>query len=156
MRFQSTRFRNGLGLCLCLGLALPAYTAALALPEAQACGGNSTVDILGAEAAASARAFLAKLQSAVQSGDKTALSGMVSYPLLVIRSGARTRIRSRAAFLAQYDRLFTPAIRKAILAQKSQCLFGNSSGAMIGDGELWFREESPGGWKIITINQSTP
>jgi hypothetical protein len=45
-------------------------------------------------------------------------------------------------------------VRDAILHQTSQCLFGNSSGAMVGNGELWFREQAPDQWKIITINES--
>ena len=42
--------------------------------------------------------------------------------------------------------------------QTAQCLFGNSLGAMVGGGEVWFREQAPGQWKIITINEtaSTP
>lgn len=122
--------------------------------QAQACGGNSTVDILGAQAAAGARNFLAQLQAALRSSDKERIEGMVSYPLLVLRPGRRTHIRRQNALLANYNRIFTPAIRKAILDQTAKCLFGNSSGAMVGNGEVWFREQAQGEWKIVTINQS--
>jgi len=120
----------------------------------QACGGNSTVDALGEKPAASARAFLAQLQAAVQSNNKEEIAGMISYPVLVLRSGKRTHIQKKQAFLADYGLIFTDPVRDAILHQTAQCLFGNSSGAMVGNGELWFREQAPGQWKVITINES--
>jgi hypothetical protein len=120
----------------------------------QACGGNSTVDALGAKTAASARAFLVQLQAAVQSNNKEDVAGMISYPLLVLRLGKRTHIQKKQAFLANYSLIFTDPVREAIQHQTAQCLFGNSSGAMIGNGEVWFREQAPDQWKIITINES--
>jgi hypothetical protein len=134
--------------------AAPGLLEAQAASGTQACGGNSTVDVLGAKTAMSARAFLAQLQAAVQSNNKEQIEGMISYPLLVLRSGKRTRIRQKQAFLANYGQIFSTPIRDAILHQTAQCLFGNSSGAMAGSGEVWFREQAPGQWKIITINES--
>src|ERR1700677_3086370 len=120
----------------------------------QACGGNSTVDILGAKTAASARGFLAQLQAAAQSNNKEQIAEMISYPLLVLRSGKRTHIRQKKEFLTNFGLIFTDPVRDAILHQTAQCLFGNSTGAMVGNGELWFREQAPDQWKIITINES--
>jgi hypothetical protein len=119
-----------------------------------ACGGNSTVDLLGAKTAAGARAFLAQLQAAVQSNNKEEIAGMVGYPLLVLRDGKRTRVQRKEALLSNYDRIFTAPVRAAILQQTAPCLFGNSSGAMIGSGEVWFREEAPEQWKITTVNET--
>jgi len=119
-----------------------------------ACGGNSTVDALGVKTAASARAFLDQLQAGVQSNNKEQIAGMISYPLLVLRSGKRTHVQRKQAFLTNYGLIVTDPVRDAILHQTAQCLFGNSSGAMVGNGEVWLREESPGQWKIITINES--
>ena len=109
---------------------------------------------LGEKTATSARAFLAQLQAAVQSNNKEAIAGMISYPLLVLRSGKRTHEQKPQAFLANYSLIFTDPVRDAVLHQTAQCLFGNSSGAMVGNGAVWFREEGPGQWKIITINES--
>ena len=78
--------------------------------------------------AASARAFLAQLQVAVQSNNKEEIAGMISYPQLVLRSGKRTRIQKKQAFLTNYRLIFTDPVRDAILHQTAQCLFGNSSG----------------------------
>jgi hypothetical protein len=121
----------------------------------QACGGNSTVDILGAKTAASARAFLTQLQAAVQSNNKEQIAEMISYPLLGLHSRKRTHVQKKQTFLANYEEILTPPVRDAILHQTAQCLFGNSTGAMIGNGEVWFREQAPDQWKIITINEST-
>ena len=120
----------------------------------QACGGNSTVDALGAKTAASARTFLAQLQAGMQSNNKEEIAEMISYPLLVLVSGKRTHIQKKQAFLTNYGLIFTDPVREAILHQTAQCLFGNSSGAMVGNGEVWFREQAPDQWKIITINES--
>jgi hypothetical protein len=62
----------------------------------QACGGDSTVDVLGEQTATSARAFLAQLQSAVQSNNKEEIAGMIGYPVLVLRSGKRTYVTEEA------------------------------------------------------------
>ncbi len=120
----------------------------------QACGGSSTVDALGAKTAAGARAFLAQLQAAVQSNNKEQIAGMIGYPLLVLSSVKRTHIAKKQAFLANYSLIFTDPVRDAILHQTAQCLFGNSSGAMVGNGEVWFVEQAPGRWKVVTINES--
>lgn len=139
---------------LVLFCAAPGLLEAQAANGTQACGGNSTVDALGAQTAMSARAFLAQLQAAVQSNNKEQIEAMINYPLLVLRSGKRSRIQKKQAFLASYGQIFTSPVREAVLHQTGQCLFGNSSGAMVGNGEVWFREQAPGQWKIITINQS--
>jgi hypothetical protein len=120
----------------------------------QACGGSSTVDALGEKTAAGARAFLAQLQAAVQSNNKEQIAEMIGYPLLVLSSVKRTRIAKKQAFLSNYSLIFTDPVRDAILHQTAQCLFGNSSGAMVGNGEVWFVEQAPDQWKIVTINES--
>jgi hypothetical protein len=143
---------------LAVVFAAPGMVNAQAETGPAACGGNSSIDVLGAPTAAAARAFLAQLQAAVQSNNKEEVAGMISYPLLILRDGKRTRIARKDALLSNYDRVFTAPVRDAILQQTAECLFGNSSGAMVGSGEVWFREQAPEQWKIITINEtaSTP
>jgi hypothetical protein len=153
-RFHPPRLRLVPALLLVMVCAAPLQFEGQAGAGTQACGGNSTVDALGEKPAASARAFLAQLQAAVQSNNKEEIAGMISYPVLVLSSGKRTHIQKKQAFLADYGLIFTDPVRDAILHQTAQCLFGNSTGAMIGNGEVWFREEAPDQWKIITINES--
>src|ERR1700689_4403563 len=72
-------------LLLVMLCAVPLQLQGQADSGTQACGGNSTVDALGAKTAAGARAFLAQLQAAVQSNNKQQIAGMIGYPLLVLR-----------------------------------------------------------------------
>jgi hypothetical protein len=154
-RFNSRfPFRLVWVLLMVMVCAAPLHLEGQAGSGPQACGGNSTVDTLGAKTAASARAFLTQLQAGVQSNNKEQIAELISYPLLVLRSGKRTHIRQKKEFLTNFGLIFTDPVRDAILRQTSQCLFGNSSGAMVGNGEVWFREQAPDQWKIITINES--
>jgi hypothetical protein len=157
-RFRSRRLGLTQTVLMVVVCAAPGILEAQAGTTAAACGGNSTIDVLGAKTATSGRAFLAQLQAAMQSNKKEEVAGMISYPLLVLRDGKRTRIPRKEALLANYERVFAAPVRDAILHQTAQCLFGNSSGAMVGNGEVWFREEAPEQWKVITINEtaSTP
>lgn len=148
-------FRLVWALFMVMVCAAPLQLEAQAGSTSQACGGNSTVDSLGAKTAASSRAFLAQLQAAVQSNNRDQVAETISYPLLVLHSGKRIHVPKKQTFLANYEEILTPPVRQAILHQTAQCLFGNSSGAMIGNGEVWFREQAPDQWKIITINDST-
>lgn len=81
--------------------------------------------------------FLTQLQNAVRANDREAVIRLVSLPLRV--NSNRTRLyRDTKSVRADYDRIFTPNVRKAILAQRFEQLFGRDQGVMIGDGEVWF------------------
>jgi hypothetical protein len=136
-------------LLVCAHVALRAQTT----PAKQDCQG-STVDLQGEETARKSRAFLAELQAAVSTGDKTKVAGMISYPLLVIHSSSKARVRTETQFLSQYDSIFDAHVRQAIAQQTAKCLFGNYQGTMIGDGEVWYREQASGAMKIVTVNTS--
>jgi len=126
---------------------------AQAAPNKQACQG-STVDDQGEDVARKSRAFLAELQAAVSKDDKAGVAAMISYPLLVIHGSSKTRVRTQTQFLSQYDSIFDAHVRQAIAQQSAKCLFGNYQGTMIGNGEVWYREQESGGMKIITVNTS--
>ena len=136
-------------LLLCANVALRAQTA----PAKQDCPG-STVDLQGEEIARKSRTFLAELQAAVSKDNKAQVAGMISYPLLVIHSSSKARVRTETQFLSQYDSIFDAHVRQAIAQQTAKCLFGNYQGTMIGDGEVWYREQASGVMKIVTVNTS--
>jgi hypothetical protein len=55
--------------------------------------------------------------------------------------------------------VFTPKVKRAVLAQRPDRLFVRDLGAMVGDGELWFREtcpnaacSPPGPVRIVAVN----
>ena len=78
---------------------------------------------------------------------------MVFYPLEVNVSDQKLHVQSRESFLRHYRRIIDAQVRGRIVDEKSsRCLFANSQGFMVGDGEVWFREVAPGVFKIVTIN----
>ena len=83
------------------------------------------------------RTFLFRLQNAVRTNDREAVIRLAGLPLRV--NSERSRIyRDAKSVRADYDRIFTPKVRKAILAQRFEQLFGRDQGVMIGSGEVWF------------------
>jgi hypothetical protein len=114
--------------------------------------GHSTVADFSPSLQPKANAFLASLKAAVKAQDKRRVAGMMQYPLLVNMSKGHTQIKTTTQFIAEYDRLFTPPIRKAIEEQTPACLFASWQGVMIGGGEVWFEEQSNGSMKIKTLN----
>ena len=110
-------------------------------------------------AASSYSSFLARLQSAVRSGDRHALIGLIAFPLRVNAAGGARTYRDPAAVGRDFDLIFTPRVRRAILAQRAEKLFVRDQGAMVGDGQLWFREtctnpacSPPGPVRIVAVN----
>lgn len=146
------RFRTGLLLML-LAWRLLSPAQEQISSDTQKCQG-STVDLQGEETAEKSRAFLVRLQSAVSREDKAEVASMISYPLLVIHSDSKTRIKNRSQLLHRYDSIFDAHVRAVIAQQSAKCLFGNYQGTMIGDGEVWYREQPNGKMQIVTVNSS--
>jgi hypothetical protein len=103
--------------------------------------------------------FLTSLQRAVRAGDRGAVARLVHYPLRVNSGGQSRFYRDSAALRADYERIFTPQVRRAILDQRLDRLFGSSRGLMIGNGQLWFDRvcsnrscSSPGPVRITAVN----
>jgi len=61
--------------------------------------------------------------------------------------GKKTRIRSRAEFLDNYDQIFDSGVRCEIFAASDADIWGNSHGFPVKDGALWFDDFSPPGTK---------
>lgn len=117
------------------------------------CGASSTLADYDPTAVQPAQVFLARLQNAVKTKDHPAAAALVSYPLRAY-SGPRQRhtFGSKSLLLAHFDTVFTPKVQRAILAQTPSCLFANSQGIMIGDGEVWFNKTPEGAYAITSIN----
>lgn len=115
---------------------------------------NSTVDAFGPGQASKARAFLARLKVAAAARDSRALSALIEFPLRLNIGNGRKMVSDRAAFLTNSEKYFSPGLRSAIAEQSEACLFGNWQGVMIGSGELWFRVQADGSYKVHAINIS--
>jgi hypothetical protein len=68
---------------------------------------------------------------------------MVAFPLRVDLAGAARFYRDRQAVEQDFDRIFTPRVRRAILRQRVDRLVVRKHAAIIGKGELWLRETCP-------------
>lgn len=78
---------------------------------------------------------------------------MLQYPLYVHIADKRFPVHSPEEFLLNYNRIVNRSVTAAILDEKSsRCLFASPEGFMVGDGEVWFKEVSPGVFRIITFN----
>ena len=98
--------------------------------------------------------FLAALQKAVEAGDKRRIASMIRYPIVVRSKPRNLLIKTPAAFIAAYDRIFTPSLKRAIAQAKAETLFRNYQGVMINQGEIWFDLIGSGQVKIIALNGS--
>jgi hypothetical protein len=93
-------------------------------------------------------------QKAVNGGDRAAVVEEVRFPLN-IANGAK--ITGPGEFQRNYERILTPAVRKAIAAQKFDDVMVNQQGVMIGDGQVWLNGTcldqacSRTGVKVVTI-----
>ena len=157
----TTPIRNSSRLLRSLaGLLVFSWTLFLPLPQCNAqdashvarCGQSTVADAYGPEVAAQAGSFLGKLQRVVEKDDKKQFASLVHYPLRVFEGDRATKIATPSEVVKRYSFLVTPGLRRAILKQSADCLFGNGQGMMIGRGELWFQPDSKGRMKIVTLN----
>ncbi|MDX3904772.1 MAG: hypothetical protein QHC78_03680 [Pigmentiphaga sp.] len=99
------------------------------------------------------RNFFEKLQKAVATDDKAAVAAMVQYPFRARLGGKAHTIRDAGHFVADYDQIMTPEVKRAIAAQTYPELFANWQGISIGSGEIWFSGIGTGkDIRIIAIN----
>ena len=101
-------------------------------------------------------AFLTRLQRALAAGDKQTVAAMVRYPASAFAGKRYARFRNSAALIASYDLVFTTALKRTIAEARTPCLFINSKGAMIHNGEIWIQPSPDGDLQIIAINNAAP
>ncbi|MDQ0496837.1 hypothetical protein [Paenibacillus brasilensis] len=97
------------------------------------------------------------LQKAVADNDKEKVANYIFYPLRVNDSEKSLTIPNKKDFIAKYDQIFTDAIREALVNQKTDDLFVNYQGVMVGSGELWLRRDTdnPKLFGVFSINLET-
>jgi hypothetical protein len=84
------------------------------------------------------RDFLSRLQAAVRADDRSAIVGLIDFPLRVNVSGVPQYYRDPQSVKRDFERIFSLKVRQAILKQRSDRLFIRGEAAMIGNGEVWF------------------
>lgn len=111
-------------------------------------------------------AFLAKFQDALKGNNKNAVASLIRFPLLVTAGGKRRLTRTQ--LLADFDHVFNPTLRAAILSATPDDVWGNVHGFMVARGAIWFDTVIPRNgatdekslakspMKLITINPVYP
>lgn len=104
-------------------------------------------------------AFVPRLQATVRTNDRGALIRLIAFPLRVNGAGGAKFYRDRRSVERDFDRIFTPKVRRAILDQAPNALFVRDQGGMIGSGEVWIAQTCPnracspaGAVRIIAVN----
>lgn len=126
---------------------------ALALGMAAACA--QPVDRFanaGTSEAAVGR-FLAVFQKAVAQDDRSAVTRLFACPCVVWDGRRRLKLNKASQLLPRYDAVFDADLKTAIAAARTEDLFSNGQGVMLGDGRVWFSavgQEAK--LAVITIN----
>lgn len=89
------------------------------------------------------KTFIMQLKDWVRNDNMDSIAAHIQFPL--------KNVKTADAFKKDYNKLFNEKIKTAIAAQRVDRVFRNSSGAMIGSGELWFIENK-GNYYITAIN----
>jgi hypothetical protein len=100
--------------------------------------------------------MFSKVQELAAKDDKQGLAEYILYPMLLNKDGKSEKIADRKAFIANYDRIFTMNVKEALQDQKTEKLFVNYKGVMVGEGEVWFGVTDKGDIGISAVNLSTP
>lgn len=108
----------------------PAGTSADAQVDAQ------ITNVLGG-APKAYHAVFDNLQKAMAAGDKDGVAALVAYPLEVTVQGKKQRIAGAQELVANWDKVVTPDIVKAVADQKFSTAMVNQDGLMLGDGQVW-------------------
>ncbi len=103
--------------------------------------------------------FLARLQGAVRSNNRRTIIALIQFPLRVNFKDGTRNYRDASSLERDFDKIFTPNVRNAIMSQQASQVFVRDQGAMIGDGQVWFDRTCrnstcypPGPVRIIAVN----
>jgi len=102
------------------------------------------------------RAFVTRLQTAVNAHDKAGVADPIQFPVRVqVLDGKRVRkLISRDEFLSKYEEIVTSCIRDRINKLEPSSLHGSWKGFDIGHGQVWFSLDVDGP-RITTFNNDS-
>ncbi len=82
--------------------------------------------------------FLSRLQVGLKANDRRTIIGLIGFPLRVNLNGRTRAYRSPQDVERDYDLIFTPQVRSAVLNQRPADLMSRDGGRLKGNGKLWF------------------
>lgn len=140
-------------LIACLLVATATASSSFALGQSASCEKGN----ISAEPEATvkdATEFLANLQQALKTGNRSKVMELVHYPLTASTNDATLHIADSAELTKKYNAVFTARWRKAILQQDAGCVNRvGDKGYMLAQGALWFDKIESEGMRIISVNQ---
>jgi len=107
---------------------------------AQSAQKSNPYEAAGIDDPAAFHTFFIKLQQAVAKNDKKAVASMISYPLNVNTNGKTYKFQTPARFIAKYDSIMTPEVKRTLGYAIEEDLFANWQGVMVGNGQLWISQ----------------
>ena len=103
--------------------------------------------------------FMQRTKEALLQGDSIFIANNLRYPITFIVNSKKLPISRPKEFLVHFKDIVTPKLKRALQKYHTHHLFGNHSGAMFGNGEIWISAYSPktgglGDIKITSIHLS--
>ena len=89
--------------------------------------------------------FFHRVQDALRRNDRTEISELIEYPLLIRLHGKKHLIKTRRELLDNFNQIFDSQVRCAVIQSTDKDVWGNSHGFMVGNGAIWFDDFSPPG-----------
>lgn len=81
--------------------------------------------------------FIMLVKDMVRNDEKEYISELISYPVTVTIKKKKIKISGKNEFIKNYHYIFNKKVKDSLLLQPLADIQGNSSGIMIGTGELW-------------------
>ena len=103
---------------------------------------------------------LSRLKSAVRTQSRSAVLQFIGFPLKVRRAGQTRVYRSSAEVEEDFDLIFTPRVRSAILGLESGRLASRDHGRLLGNSTVWLsascRDEACRSMEPVLIREINP
>ncbi len=93
---------------------------------------NHRYGILGVEEDQIVETYVVNFQKLVIKNDKVGISKLIQYPLSVYSDGNALTIENEKDFIANYDKVMTPSLKKDLSTAYTLYLFANGDGLMFG------------------------
>lgn len=105
------------------------------------------------------KAFFDEVRTSILGEQPEMVAKLVLYPIEIVINSESVKINSEQEFVRRYNDIVTPDLLRIVRNQKTDELFKNWRGIMVGRGELWFgqvqlRGDSSYTYRITGISPS--
>ena len=96
--------------------------------------------------------YFREVQSLIVQGDRQEVVKHFRYPVELNIDNVSVTINDEMELLDRYDAVFNNNVVNAVAGQKTEDLFVNAMGVMVGDGQVWFGVTDQGEYFILSVN----